>query len=132
MAIETYAGTITTSGSAGASTGSDTVGPVNGRVVAIYIDYNSDAATSDLTFATVNAPINTILTRTNANTDGWYYPRVAVHDTVGAAALFAAGGTAIVESIPVDDYIKASVAEDDNAKTINFWILVENGLENHL
>lgn len=132
MAIETYTGQIVTSGGAGTSTGDATVGPVNGRVLAIYVDYNSDANTSDLTFATVNAPIQTILTLTNTNTDGWYYPRAGVHSTAGAAALYAAGGQPIVESMPVDDYIKASVVQDDNAKTINFWILVENGLENHL
>jgi hypothetical protein len=57
--------------------------------------------------ATKTAPIRTVLTLTNANTDGWFYPRVLLADTAGAAL------TAVYDTMPVNDHITVTVAQGD-------------------
>jgi hypothetical protein len=117
--IHTYSGTITTTGTNGSASGSATVNSVNGRIVAIYLDYTNQPNTTDVTIATSAAPIKTILTRSNSGTDGWFYPRVLLQDT-SAADL-----TTVYDTIPVDGNITVSVAQGDSAATLAFYILVD-------
>lgn len=116
--ISTYALNITTVGSAGAATGSATTArPVNGRLIAVYVDYTSQPATTDITLSVTHKAIasstlelsyaKTLLTLTNANTDGWFYPRQLLDDTAGADL------TAIYDSLPVDGYLSVLVAQGD-------------------
>lgn len=101
--------------------------PVNGRVLAVYLDYNiTPNVATDVTIATSGfaAPANTILTVTDSVTDGWFYPRHEIDDEAGAAVLYAAT-FGVHEAVPVDDYIKATVAQGDNDQTLDVWILVE-------
>jgi hypothetical protein len=100
--------------------------PIQGRVLSCYVKYNTQPNTTDVVVKTKgdNGPSQSFLTLTNKNTDGLFYPRAAVHDTLGVAALYAAGGTAIVEPPVIDDYVVVTAAQG-NAGTIDVWLTVE-------
>lgn len=118
-------GDIVPAGSDDSATGDATVGPVNGKVLGVYLEFDADCdPNTDTVVATVHAPIKTILTVDNSATDAWYYPRAAVHDVAGAAATFD-GTRAIVEPIAVRDYIKVSVHDADITHPIRAYIVVE-------
>lgn len=100
--------------------------PIRGKVEAIYVKYNGDKpATTDLTIKTVgtapNAPTYNMLVLTDANTDGWFYPRAQVHTTAGAAI---AG-----EYTPlyVHDCIDVAIAQANTDDSVDVWMLVEPG-----
>jgi hypothetical protein len=117
--------TITTVGSNGSATGNDvTPIPIVGRILAVYIDYTSQPSTTDVTLATIEAPVKTILTVTDTNSDGWFYPRTAVHSAAGAAVTYD-GTRPIYDSVPVADIVKATVAQGDSAKTVDITIEYE-------
>ena len=104
---------VTTTGSAGVAAGTGATGVyMRGRLVGVYIDYTSQPSTTDVTIATKTAPIQTLLTRTNANTDAWFYPRIAVHDNTGTAISFAATFP-VYDWFRVDDVITVTVAQGD-------------------
>lgn len=115
--IYTYRGTITVAGSAGSATGSTTIGPVNGLLCAVYVDYTDQPATADLTLAQA-APAHTFLTITDNGTDRWAYPRLLVQSTAGANL------TAIYDRVPLDGYVTASIAQGD-AGAVTVYLLVE-------
>lgn len=117
--IRTYKITVTTTGSAGSATGTgQTTRPVNGCLIAVHLDYTSLPATTDVTIATATAPVQTLLTKTNANTDAWVYPRVLLQDTSGANL------TALYDELSIDDYVTVSVAQAD-AGSLVVTLLVE-------
>jgi len=101
---------------------------VKGFVEAVYIKYNgSPPNTTDVTIATqgtsARPPANTILTVSNANTDGWFYPRHTVHDETGTAITYN-GTREVHEKVPVDDYIKVTIAQANNDDTVDVWLLI--------
>lgn len=77
---------VTTAGSAGVAVGSQATSvPVRGRILAVHVDYHASApSTTDLILSVVDAPAITVLTLTNVNTDGWYYPRRTPQGVTGA------------------------------------------------
>jgi len=117
---------ITTTGSDGSATGSYTTpGPVTGKVLGVHIDYSTaQAATTDVTIATVHAPVTTILTVTDNKTDGWYYPRHQVHDSTGTA-LTLDGTRIMVEPVAIEDQVTVSVAQADNTETVTVSLVIE-------
>lgn len=118
--------TVTVSGSAGSATGSSqTRLPVNGKIAAVYVDYTSQPATTDLTLKTAgnNSPAQTILSLTNANTDGWFYPRAALHKNDGTALSYD-GTNPVTDEFPVDDYLTVTVTQG-NAGSVDVWVLVK-------
>lgn len=89
----------------------------SGRILSIAYVIGTFAAGVDLTI-TVESTGEAILTLTNANASANYYPRVGVHDAVGAAALYAAGGTALREPVTIaQDRVKIVVAQGGNVLT---------------
>jgi hypothetical protein len=101
--------TVTVAGSAGTATGSAKTRPITGLLLAVYLDYVTQPATADVTIATAGSgyPAQTLLTLTNANTDGWFYPRLKVHDSAGVAA------TAATDVVALADAVVISVAQGD-------------------
>ena len=87
MAVEKHTLKISTTGSAGAATGSGILSLPLCELVAIYLDYHASApATTDVTVKSVGDPATvTLLTRSNSATDAWMYPKVQDHDNVAAA-----------------------------------------------
>lgn len=119
--IETQVVTVTVAGSAGSASGNAlTPRPVNGKLVAVYIDYVTQPATCDVTISTPNAPIKTLLTVTDGNTDGWFYPRYVVHSEAAVALTGTAGGDRTMH--PVDDYIKVAVAQGDPGSVVAYLL----------
>lgn len=116
--------TVPTTGSNGSAIGSAATQPIVGEILAVHLDYTSEPNTTDVTVATVAAPTQTILTVANSNADGWKYPRVAVHDTAGAAATYD-GTNEIYEPQAVADQVIVSVAQGDNAGTVVATIIYE-------
>lgn len=64
-------------------------------------------------------------TESNVNAAAVRAPRQATHSQVGAALLFAAGGTAVSEEIALaSDRVKIVIAQGGNVKTGAFHVLV--------
>lgn len=127
-------GPITTpasSGGAGVSTASKTTDiVVCGEIAGVYLRYNDSppAGTCDVTLvsAGVNHPAETILSISNAASDGWFYPRVGAQSVAGAAMLYAAGGTAVPAGIPVADKLTLTIAQANDGDSVDAWLLVED------
>ena len=113
--LKTHKITVTTTGGAGVATGTATSdNPIIGELVGIYLDYVSQPGTCDVTVATAGTPSTTILTVTNGNTDGWFYPR---HGVVNAS------NSAITDSnapFIIADKITVSIAQGDAASLIAY------------
>lgn len=97
---------------------------IRGYVAGVYVKYNDTppAATTDVTVATLgtspNAPSRTILAITDAATDGWFYPQVNVCSTA------AANQAAIWTKIPIDDYVKVTIAQANADDDVDVWLLM--------
>ena len=118
--IRTYTIDITTAGTAGSATGSGTTSrPVNGMIAAIKIDFTSQASTADTTI--VDGHGQPILTLTNVNADGWYYPHPEIHDNTGAAVN--------KQTCPyaVDSYVTASIAQSNPGSAVVTLLVNEGG-----
>lgn len=89
-----------------------------GRVWAVHIDFISQPVTCDVILK-ATGPDQTILTLTNVNTDGWYYPRRVVDTTAGAAA------AGVYDTFAVHGNINVAVAQGD-AGSVVVTILVES------
>lgn len=67
-------------------------------------------------------------TESNVNAAKVCLPRAATHTTVGVAALYASGGTAVNDRLALGrDRVKIVVAQGGNVKTGNFVITVDDG-----
>lgn len=101
--------------------------PFSGEVYAVYIDYSASADSgTDVTVATggTNYPATTIYTKSNSNTDAAVYPRVALHDTAGAAINYATSQP-IYGHIPVNDYLVLTVAQNAAGQSVTAYVLIE-------
>lgn len=103
-------------------------GPVTGEIR--QITYVPDAtnpldAGADLTITgEVSGVAIATLSNIGTSTVSWA-PRQATHSTVGAATLFAAGGTAVTDRIALaGERIKVVVAQGGNALTGQLFIVV--------
>lgn len=86
----------------------NTTAMVRGQLRAVYVDYATVTATTDITISAKSAPTETILNLNNNVTDGWYYPRRQVCDKDGTALTYD-GTYAVSEPFWVDDYLVAVV-----------------------
>ncbi len=114
-------------GGAGVATNNATMADVIlGKLYALYVKYNHSppAGTTDVTIATAGAgsfPALTILTLTNAATDGWFYPRTLVHDNAGSALTGTQGGD---RALPViADKLKVTIAGANDADSVDVYFL---------
>lgn len=65
-------------------------------------------------------------TESNVNASAVRAPRQATHSQVGAAALYAAGGTAVADKVALaSDRVKFVIAQGGNGKIGTFHILVD-------
>ncbi|MDX2078562.1 MAG: hypothetical protein SFZ02_19175 [bacterium] len=97
---------VTTAGSAGSAVGSASSSALNGKLLAVHVDYTSQPATTDVTI-TANSPSMPILTLTNANTDAWKYPRQLMDGITGSAL------TGVYEPLPIYGAVTVAVAQGD-------------------
>jgi len=94
---------------------------IHGLIYAVYVKYNGDKpATTDVTISTKGTspkiPSVSILTLTDANTDGLFLPRVATHSVLGVA------NTLVETHIPISDYLKIVVAQANTDDTVDVWV----------
>jgi hypothetical protein len=103
---------------------------LRGRITAVYIKYNGSppAGTTDVTIATLGTspspPANTILTLTNAATDGWFYPRHQIHDEAGGGVTYD-GTNEVYEAPTIFDKVKVTIAGANDADSADVWLLLE-------
>lgn len=116
--------TITTVGADGSAAGTATTEyPIAGEIKSVHIDYANQPATTDVTIATTHAPVLTILTVADNNTDGWYHPRHLIQDAAGADV------TGLYDCVYVNDYVKVTVAQADGAggdETVTVTLVYED------
>lgn len=104
-----------------ATVNSTTGSPVSGIIYGVYVKYNDACpATTDVVIATAGnaAPAFTLLTLTNKNTDGWFFPRISTQDLLGV-------DVNINSDYPViEDNLKVTVTGANAADNVDVWLLV--------
>jgi hypothetical protein len=101
---------------------------VSGKIHSVqYVKDGANAYTDGVDFTlTAESTGESIWNEANVNASAIRYPRAPVHTQAGAAALYAAGGTAVLDKIAVsNERIKIAVAQGGNAKTGSFVVLVD-------
>ncbi len=98
---------------------------LTGKIISIR--YVKTDFTDGVSFTiTAEATGETIWAQAAVNASTTVAPRQAVHDPAGAAALFAAGGTALRDHIVLaKDRVKVDIAGGGTAHTGTFHIIVE-------
>lgn len=75
---------------------------------------------------TAEATGETLWTQSDVNASATVAPRQATHTTAGVAALYAAGGSAVLDKITLaNDRVKIVIGSGGNAKTGAFHIVME-------
>ncbi len=98
---------------------------VTGKLSQIrYVKADFDAGV-DFT-VTAEATGETLWAQNDVNASATVAPRQPTHSTAGAAALYAAGGAAVLDKIALaNDRIKIVVAQGGNAKSGTFHFILE-------
>lgn len=121
MFAERLSVTITTDAS---GDGTGYISVPHGRVMSLHYVKVDFADGVDFT-VTADATGEAIWSQSNVNAAASVYPRAAVNDVLGAAALFASGGTGIVEPIFLaNDRIKIVVGSGGNVKSGTFIAVI--------
>ena len=117
--------TITLTTDASGDVTAYTSDPITGKINAIKYTKTDFANGVDFTVTGESSGI-AIWTGTDVNASTTVAPRQATHSTAGAAALYAAGGTAVNDLIAISkERIKIVVAQGGNAKTGTLDIIIE-------
>ena len=115
-----------TTGGTGASTNNNTSSHVVvGQICSIGVTYNgSPPASTDVVIATAgnNGPALTILTLTNANSDGWFHVRHKVDDESGADITYD-GSNEVYEKVCVADNIKVTVSQANDDDSVDVIVV---------
>lgn len=109
-----------TADSGGDATG-NTDRTVDGVVHAVHFDFSVgfDATTTLVLQEAGAAPKLPVLSLTNVNTDGWYYPRITLHDVADGSALV---GPVDYQSVAdILNLTLAGAAEDDSVVCTIVW-----------
>lgn len=121
MHVERHVVSVTTAADGSATAYSPTV---TGRILAIHYVKTDFATGVDFTI-TAEATGETIWTESNVDASATRAPRQATHSTAGAAALYAAGGTAVNDYVALaNDRVKIVIASGGNAKVGAFHVVV--------
>jgi len=113
--------------SAAGTASSDSLTTIAGRLLAVYVKYAaSSASTTDVTITTKGdkGGANTLLTLTDTNTSGWYYPRHQVHDATGTGITYD-GTNEVYDIVPILDQVNVAVAQATENKTVDVTLLME-------
>jgi len=92
-----------------------------------YVKDGSNGFADGVDF-TITAEVTgeSVLAKSDVNASAVFYPRAPTHSQVGAANLYASGGTAVSDKIGLaSDRIKIVVASGGNAKVGVFHVLVD-------
>lgn len=99
--------------------------PIYGELVSIR--YVKDDFADGVDFiVTLETTGETVWSEESVNASATRYPRAATHSTAGAAALYASGGTAVLDRIAISgDQIKVVVADGGNATSGTLHITID-------
>lgn len=98
---------------------------ITGKISTIRYAKTDFADGVDFTI-TAEATGETIWAQENVNASATVAPRQATHTTAGVAALYAAGGSAVLDKIALaNDRVKIVIASGGNAKSGAFHIVLE-------
>lgn len=99
---------------------------VSGRILAlIYARGDLDNSTTDFTVTTEDT-LQNVWVESDVSASKTIAPRQATHSTAGVAALYASGGTAVLDYIHAcNERIKIVVAQGGNAKTGTLTIITD-------
>ena len=119
-----------TDGGAGVSTNNNTSSHVvTGQICSIGVTYNgSPPASTDLVIATAgnHGPALTILTLTNANSNGRFPPRHVVDNNAGADIEYA-DGYSVHDKVCVADNIKITVSQANDDDSVDVVVIYYAG-----
>lgn len=97
---------------------------LTGKLYGFYVRYNDSppAGTTDITIAATGGvmPERTLLTITNAATDGFFPVRLSAVSTAAAAIT-----DSNVYAPLVGDKIKVTIAQANNADSADVWVVLE-------
>ena len=102
---------------------------ITGEICSIGVTYgDSPPGTTDVTIATAgnNGPALTILTLTNANSDGWFHPRHKA-DGPDAADITYDGTRLIYDRVCIADNITVTIAQANSPDTAEVLIVYYAG-----
>lgn len=98
---------------------------ITGKLSQIRYVKTDFAAGVDFTI-TAEATGETLWTQSDVNASATVAPRQATHTTAGVAALYAVGGSAVLDKIALaNDRVKIVIGSGGNAKTGAFHIVME-------
>lgn len=113
----------------GKAVGADGVATVNvdtqrltGTIRGVGVKYNGDKpATADLTIKGKGTTCLTkpIITITDGNTDGWFFPHEVI-DTVAGAEV-----AGVYTPIVIDDIVNINIAQTNTDDTVDVWFILE-------
>ena len=119
-----------TSGGSGSSTANNTSSHVVvGQICSIGVTYNgSPPSSTDVVVATAgnNGPALTILTLTNANSDGWFHPRHKIDDESAADVTYD-GTNEVYDKVCVADNIKVTVSQANDDDSVDVVVVYYAG-----
>lgn len=108
MAIYQEVVRVTTTGSAGAATGTATSQAMDGYLLDIYLDFHASApGTTDVTIAYDTPARGNVFARSDSATDGFFAPRVAPVSNANAAI------TNAYDRFPLNGALTVSLAQCD-------------------
>lgn len=101
--------------------------PLSGYIVQIQYVKTDFADGVDFTI-TAEATAQTLWAESDVNAAKVCFPRQATHTTAGVAALYASGGTAVLDKIALSrDRVKIAIAQGGNVKSGSFFIIADDG-----
>jgi hypothetical protein len=110
-------------GSNGSATANTTTAqPINGFVMGVYVKYNDSCpSTTDIVIATsgAQAPAETILTLTDKNTSGWFYPRYTAQTQLGVDI-----STTNTQYPILCDTVTVTISGSNAADNVDVWFKV--------
>lgn len=119
MHVQTQNVAVTSDASGDATVYSTQVNGLLDRIEYVKTDFDNGV---DFTITLENTGEG-LWTESNVNASTVRAPRQAVHTVLGAAALYAAGGVAVLDRIAVNGRVKIVIAQGGNAKTGTFRIV---------
>ncbi len=123
--------TAAAAGGAGVATGTVTSGRViSGKILAVHLRYigSPPAATADVTLKDGGKTVptqQTILSITDAATDGWFYPRVPVKTNANVAITYD-NTRPVHEHYVVSDHLVLTLAQADNDDQVEATVYFEH------
>lgn len=120
MFVQVFPVTVTTAADGSATAYSDRMNGLLDRIRYAKTDF-ADGSTMTITLEDTG---ESLWTETGVNATTSRAPRQATHlNTSGAAALYAAAGTAVLDRIAVNGRVKIVIASGGNTKTGTFYIV---------